>query len=251
MADRAAAFLDFDRTLVDCDAGVVLGRALAAQQFEDLKDEPWHRRLPGAARLASDAGSLLAKEGALRLLSRAHMLRRSRVVETAYELLEGLPVEVVHERAEEVFHERVAPRFYPFMLDEVKEHRSEGRDIVIVTTGMRELVQHATDYLGEAEVIGVEPRVEDGLFTGEVDGPLQGTHKREAVEGYAAEHGIDLAASYAYSDHASDLPFLESVGHPVAVDPDSTLRQVAEDRGWRILDPGVDGADDADEAEVG
>lgn len=238
MAERAAAFLDFDRTLVDCDAGVVLGRALAAQQFQDLMDEPWHRRLPDAVKLAGDAGSLLAKEGALRLLSRAHMLRRSRVVEAAYELLEGLPVEVVHERAGEVFHNRIAPRFYPFMLDEVKAHRNEGREIVIVTTGMRELVRHATDYLGEAHVIGVEPRVEDGRFTGEVDGPLQGTHKREAVEAYAAEQGIDLGGSYAYSDHASDLPFLEAVGHPVAVDPDSTLRQVARDRGWRVLDPG-------------
>jgi HAD superfamily hydrolase (TIGR01490 family) len=236
MAD-AAAFLDFDRTLVDCDAGVVFGRALAARRFEDLRDAPLSERIPEGLKLAREAGSILLQEGAIRLLYRAHMLRRSRVVEGAYELLEGLPASEVYERAEEVFHETIADRFYPLMLEEVRTHREEGRRIVIVTTGMRELVRHATDYLGEADIIAVDLEEEGGRFTGEVTGPLQGNQKRIAVERYGKEEDLDLEASYAYSDHASDLPFLEAVGHPVAVNPDDALREVAGDRGWRVLTP--------------
>ncbi len=236
MADRVAAFLDFDRTLVDCDAGVVFGRSLAAQRFQDLQDEPLLKRWVGYVRLGGALLWLVLQEGVFRFLHAIRIVKRSTLVKRAYRFFRGLRADYVYRRMEEVFHDQVAGRFYPGMLDEIDRHRADGHEIVIVTTGMKPLVEHARRYLGEVEIIACDLVEEEGELTGRVRGPLWGLEKREAIEGYAEEHGIDLSESWAYSDHVSDVAFLEAVGHPVAVNPDGRLRKVAEARGWRILE---------------
>ncbi|MGW1538611.1 HAD family hydrolase, partial [Streptomyces aureus] len=77
---------------------------------------------------------------------------------------------------------------------------------------------------------------EDGCFTGEVEYYAYGPTKAEAIKELAASEGYDLPRCYAYSDSATDLPMLESVGHPHAVNPDRTLRREAVARSWPILD---------------
>ena len=77
---------------------------------------------------------------------------------------------------------------------------------------------------------------EDGLMTGELDGPfMYGEGKVEAMRRFADEHDIYLEASWAYSDSASDLPMLRAVGIPVAVNPDPELARVAQEEGWRLM----------------
>jgi len=77
---------------------------------------------------------------------------------------------------------------------------------------------------------------EDGALSGRFDGPfVYGRGKVEAMEAFAAEHDIDLAASYAYSDSASDLPMLRAVGNPVVVNPDPALLEVAREEGWQVM----------------
>ncbi len=76
----------------------------------------------------------------------------------------------------------------------------------------------------------------DGVYTGELAGPfVYGPGKVIAIKEIADWEGYDMAVSYAYSDSASDLPMLEAVGHPVAVNPDGALRTIAHDRGWPIV----------------
>jgi phosphoserine phosphatase len=76
----------------------------------------------------------------------------------------------------------------------------------------------------------------DGAFTGRLAGPfVYGEGKVEAIKAYAAEHDIDLASSYAYSDSASDLPMLRAVGNAVVVNPDRALLEVAKAEGWEVL----------------
>jgi phosphoserine phosphatase len=76
----------------------------------------------------------------------------------------------------------------------------------------------------------------DGAFTGRFDGPfVYGAGKVEAMEAFAAEHGIDLAESYAYSDSLSDLPMLRAVGNPVVVNPDPDLAAIAREEGWQSM----------------
>jgi len=75
----------------------------------------------------------------------------------------------------------------------------------------------------------------DGRYTGEIDFYCYGENKATAVKQLAAERGYDLDACHAYSDSVTDLPMLEAVGHPTAVNPDRALRAAALDRGWPVL----------------
>jgi len=75
----------------------------------------------------------------------------------------------------------------------------------------------------------------DGRYTGEMDFYAYGPFKAEAMRDLAVFEGIDLAESYAYSDSYTDVPMLESVGHPVAVNPDRVLARLARERGWEIV----------------
>jgi phosphoserine phosphatase len=84
------------------------------------------------------------------------------------------------------------------------------------------------------DVIATRAKTEDGKYTGELEFYCYGANKATAIREVAEEQGIDLAASYAYSDSATDLPMLEAVGHPVAVNPDRDLRREAEKRGWQV-----------------
>jgi pyridoxal biosynthesis lyase PdxS len=85
-------------------------------------------------------------------------------------------------------------------------------------------------------VIATRARIEDGRYTGELEFYCYGRGKAEAVRSLAERLGIDLQGSYAYSDSITDLPMLEAVGHPVAVNADRDLRREAEQRGWDVRD---------------
>ena len=167
-------------------------------------------------------------------------IKRSTLVARGYRMLKGFPADEAYLRMEAYVHEALHDRVYPEMLDRVQHHRDMGEPVVIVTTGLASLVNHFKRYVGDdVEVIGCEMIVKDGLFAGHVEGPLFGEHKRALVEAYAKTHDIDLKASYAYSDHWSDVPFLETVGNPVVVNPKRKLRKLAERRGWEVLEPGA------------
>ena len=75
----------------------------------------------------------------------------------------------------------------------------------------------------------------EGRYTGELEMYAYGPGKAEAVKDLAAAEELDLAGCYAYSDSATDLPLMETVGHPVAVNPDKELRRIAEERNWPVL----------------
>ena len=131
----------------------------------------------------------------------------------------------------------VLPRIYPEMLEEVYSHQDQGRPTFIVSAAGDELVRLLARILLMDGGIGTPYEVgEDGRFTGELGGAfMYGEGKVDAVRRFAAEHDIDLASSWAYSDSASDLPMLRAVGNPVAVNPDEELARLARQQGWRIM----------------
>ena len=90
--------------------------------------------------------------------------------------------------------------------------------------------------LGFDGAVGSRSEVVDGRYTGRPGGPFTYREgKAQAIRELAAREGIDLAASYAYSDSESDLPMLRAVGHPVAVNPDAPLARVAREEGWEVM----------------
>jgi HAD superfamily hydrolase (TIGR01490 family) len=115
-------------------------------------------------------------------------------------------------------------------------HHEAGRETWIVSASPQGLVDPLAAALGMTGAIGTRGEVSDGRYTGRLDGPfIYGAGKAQAIEKLASDRGYDLKLSYAYSDSISDLPMMELVGHPVAVNPDSELDRTAHERGWPIV----------------
>src|SRR5512132_1134297 len=130
----------------------------------------------------------------------------------------------------------VLPLMYEEMLREAWEHQDAGRPAYIVTAASQELADVLARVLVFEGGIGMRSEVRDGVYTGRAAGPFTYREgKAEAIRELAEREGIDLGKSYAYSDSESDLPMLRTVGHPVAVNPDSQLERVARQEGWRIM----------------
>ena len=113
----------------------------------------------------------------------------------------------------------------------IEEHKRAGRKTVIISSSPIETVEAIGEHLGVDDVIASRARIgADGRYTGELEFYAYGPHKAEAIREMAVREGIDLARSYGYSDSITDLPMLELVGNPVAVNPDKELARVARDR---------------------
>jgi HAD superfamily hydrolase (TIGR01490 family) len=218
-ASRAAAFFDLDKTLMAGSSGMVFARVANRQGFVSRSQLfKWGRdHLRYRLRGATDA-----QTGA--------------VLDVAKKIFAEIPEREVERMAPEILA-GILPRIYPQMLDEVHRHQDEGRATFIVSAAGNDLVRMLAAVLGMEGGIGTRWAVGgDGVYTGEMDGPfLYGKGKVEAMRRFAEKHDIDLAASYAYSDSASDLPMLRAVGHPVVVNPDHALAEVAQAEGWEVM----------------
>jgi HAD superfamily hydrolase (TIGR01490 family) len=216
---RAAAFFDLDKTLMAGSSGMQFARIatrhgiVGRKQLTSWALEHLRYRLRGT----TDA-------------------RTAEVLRVARELIAGVPVRTVERMNPEVMA-AILPRIYPQMLEEVYAHQDAGRATFIVSAAGNGVVEPLANVLGMDGGIGTRYEVDgDGAFTGRFDGPfVYGPGKVEAMEAFAADHGIDLDQSYAYSDSLSDLPMLRAVGHPVAVNPDPALAEIAGEEGWELM----------------
>ena len=116
-------------------------------------------------------------------------------------------------------------------------HHAADRDTYIVSASPIEIVGRFAEAIGLTGGIGTVAAIEDGFYTGELAEPFcYGEGKAIAIRKLSEEKGYDLRLSYAYTDSAGDLPMLEIVGHPVAVNPDRALETIAYHRGWAIVE---------------
>ncbi|MDT3395161.1 HAD family hydrolase [Streptomyces sp. B1866] len=150
-------------------------------------------------------------------------------------LCRGWNVQQVREIVAETLHDLIDPIIYDEAASLIEEHHATGRDVVIVSTSGAEVVEPIGELLGADRVVATRMVVADGVFTGEVEYYAYGPTKAEAITELAASEGYDLARCYAYSDSVTDLPMLQAVGHPHAVNPDRALRREAATRGWPVL----------------
>jgi HAD superfamily hydrolase (TIGR01490 family) len=215
---RAAAFFDLDKTLMAGSSGMQFARIatrhgmIGRRQLASWAIEHLRYRLRGT----TDA-------------------RTEEVLRVARDLIVGVPERTLERMNPEVMA-AILPRVYPQMLEEVYAHQDAGRATFIVSAAGNGTVETLAHVLGMDAGIGTRYEVADGTFTGRFDGPfVYGPGKVTAMEEFAAEHGIDLAVSYAYSDSLSDLPMLRAVGNPVVVNPDPELARIAREEGWQTM----------------
>jgi HAD superfamily hydrolase (TIGR01490 family) len=216
---RAAAFFDLDKTLMAGSSGMQFARVATQHGIVSRR--------------------LLASWGVEHLRYRLRGTtdeRTAEVLRVARDLIAGVPARSLERMNPEVMA-AILPRVYPQMLDEVYAHQDAGRATFIVSAAGNGVVEPLAAVLGMDGGIGTRYEVGDnGAFTGRFDGPfVYGPGKVEAMEAFATEHGIDLDASYAYSDSISDLPMLRAVGHPVVVNPDPPLAGIAREEGWQTM----------------
>jgi HAD superfamily hydrolase (TIGR01490 family) len=140
----------------------------------------------------------------------------------------------VREIVDETLHQIIDPLVYDEAVWLIAEHKAAGRDVVIVSASGAELVAPIAAMLGADHMVATQMVVEDGRYTGEIANYVYGPAKAEAIHDLARSRGYDLAKCFAYSDSVTDVPMLEIVGYPTAVNPDRALRKVATERGWPI-----------------
>jgi len=176
---------------------------------------------------------LLSPGAALGFLARLAVSPRERHRNKSY--LAGQRVEGVLSLAAECFRDLILPRVSPVGLARLKEHRAAGHAVVLLTGSLIFLLKPLKELSGADWLIATELVENGGRFTGEIRGlHPRGKNKAILVEELARRHNLDLARSFAYGDHLTDLPLLELVGHPVAVNPGRRLRQLARQRRWPI-----------------
>jgi HAD superfamily hydrolase (TIGR01490 family) len=136
---------------------------------------------------------------------------------------------------EETLHDIVDPLVYAEATTLIGTHRERGHDIVVVSASGAEIVQPIAEMIGATHTVATRMVVQDGRYTGEVEFYCAGENKALAARQLAQQQGYELQQCHAYSDSISDLPLLEAVGHPTAVNPDRALRREALQRGWPVL----------------
>jgi HAD superfamily hydrolase (TIGR01490 family) len=214
----SAAFFDLDRTLISGSSAFILARTarsaglVPTRQFARDAASAIAFKLRGSNDNTSDAVRA-------RILGAVTGMRQDDIVALNAEVLPKL-----------------LGRIRPEARRLLDLHRHAGRNTYIVSAAPVEIVESLAHSLGMTAGIGTRGHVEDGIYTGELDGPFcYGPGKVDAMEEFARWDGLDLAQCYAYSDSASDLPMLEAVGHPVAVNPDGRLARHARLHGWPIV----------------
>ncbi len=215
---RPAAFFDLDKTIIAKSSTLAFSKPF-------------------------QAGGLISRRAVLRsayaqfvyLVGGADHDQMEKMREFLSGLSAGWDVQAVRDIVADTLHNVVDPLVYDEAVTLIEEHHLAGRDVIIVSASGTEVVEPIGDLLGADGVVATRMHVRDGRYTGEIEYYAYGENKAQAIRDLAAEHGYDLERSYAYSDSATDVPMLEAVGHPYAVNPDRELRRHAAERGWPVL----------------
>ena len=211
----AAAFFDLDRTLLRRSSALALAPAFRAAGLIS------RRQLAKAA----------AWQALFVLRGASHDAVKHAAVD-GLTVLKGFKPEELQVLVAESMERVLRPLVYAESLDLVARHRSRGEPVYIVSATLQEIVQAIADDLDFDGALGTICEVKDGVYTGRALRALHAEEKARCLR----ELDYDLEASTAYSDSHTDLPFLEAVGHPVAVNPDRALRRIAAERRWPVLE---------------
>ena len=217
----AAAFFDVDNTIMQGASIFHLARGLHRREFFTTRD------IVGA----------VWKQTYFRVVGVEDPEHVAEARASALSFIAGHTVAELESLGEEIFDESMAHRIWPGTRALAQLHLDQGQRVWLVTAAPIEIATIIARRLGLTGAMGTVAEHVDGVYTGELVGEmLHGSAKAVAVRELADRFGLDLARCSAYSDSYNDLPMLGEVGVPVAINPDSRLREHAKEQGWQIRD---------------
>jgi HAD superfamily hydrolase (TIGR01490 family) len=214
---RQFAAFDLENTLI-------ASNVVASYSWLATRRLPPEDRVRFAIQTLREAPALLA----------ADRRDRSDFLRHFYRRYEGANVAQLEEDAVEMFSDLILTKSFPAALRRVREHRALGHRTVLITGALDLAIAPLRPLFDDIVAPSLAQRA-DGTYRGELtDVPPTGEARASALFDYAAAHGFDLAEGVAYADSTSDLPMLEAVGFPVAVNPETRLAALARKRGWLV-----------------
>jgi HAD superfamily hydrolase (TIGR01490 family) len=216
---KRAAFFDLDKTLIPGSSLFLLARGLYERDLFRVRDI-----------VRFGWGQVMFRLGR----ERAGNMEMSR--SSTLEFVTGRSQKELQGWGREIAEDRLLPRVYEDIMRVIEEHQARGDLTFLVTAAPVELADLLAECLGMTGSVATVSEVDqDGFYTGRLAGPvMHGPEKAKGVANKAADHHLDLRECAAYSDSINDLPLLQSVGYPHAVNPEAELRRIALRRGWPI-----------------
>lgn len=216
--ERELAAFDLENTLIA--SNVVASYGWLASRRLDVAD-----RARLVVRTLAQAPKLLA----LDRHDRTDFLR------SFYRRYDGAPVDQIDEDAAEMFSDLILTKSFPAAVRRVRRHRELGHRTVLITGALDFVVGPLEPLFDDIVAPSLATTADGRYYNGRMtDVPPTGETRAQALRDYAEAHGIDLANSVAYADSTSDLPMLDAVGFPVAVNPETKLASLARRRGWLV-----------------
>jgi HAD superfamily hydrolase (TIGR01490 family) len=212
-----AAFFDFDETLLDVKSG-----RLGIQWLRDRRLVPF---------------GYILKVLVANLFYQRRLLSDKRMVEIMLTFYRKKRLVDFQKGADDFYKAYLKPHLAPEILSRVQSHKKKGHLLVLISGSVRYLLEPVVKDLEFDHLLCTDLEVDkNGLMTGKPAGLVCVDHnKKKLTIKLAQQLELDLERSYAYGNHHSDLPLLETVGNPHVVEPDSILEKIAHQRSWPIL----------------
>jgi len=221
LTGKRAAFFDVDNTLIRGSTIYFLGRGMYQRGYFTKKD----------------ISRFVLANLRFRLTGKENKEEIARFQTAATDFIGGHNVKEIQTIAEQIYDEFVSPAMWQGTIDIAQSHIANGVKVYLVTAAPEDMATLIAKRLGLTGALGSKAEIKDGLYTGNMNGALlHGKEKAVAIRELAELRGFDLEDCFAYSDSNNDLPLLQCVGHPSAINPDALLGLRAMAEGWPIHD---------------
>jgi HAD superfamily hydrolase (TIGR01490 family) len=159
-----------------------------------------------------------------------------KIMEYAFSFLNDWPIGRMNELINDFFDNDLKPRIYKKGIDEIGEHQSHNRIILLVSNAIEPIVKKISEYLQVTNYICTKLEITNNKYTGKIEGDMvYGKNKVPLIQKFISTNNIDINNTWGYGDHASDVFFLEMISHPTAVNPDKKLAKIAKLRNWPVI----------------
>ncbi|MFM7350695.1 MAG: HAD family hydrolase [Actinomycetota bacterium] len=215
------AFFDVDNTLTRGSTLYFLGRGMYNRGFFTKKD----------------IGAWVLANIRFRMTGTEKQEVIARFQKSATDFIAGHKVDEIRIIGEEIYNEFVSPSLWDGTMAIARKHLAAGDEVWLVTASPQDFAELIASKLGFTGALGTRAETKDGKYTGNLIGNLlHNKEKARAVIELVTSRNIDIKDCFAYSDSHNDLPLLETVGHPNAINPDAKLRIISFSSGWPVHD---------------